>query len=208
LSKGAIVCFTGMDGSGKTSHAVRLIYELESKGVACGYTWCRWFPGFADPFHFIARRILGITRREFSSYRPLRLTYEFLIIFDFLRPILFKVRLPAKLGRCVIIDRYIYDRLADLAFLGYKISNNSCFVKVLTATNPKPDITFWIDVPPAIAVARKNDMSLREAQKYSEIYRVLARSYHFRRVINVSFRHAHDRIVHESFKILQNHHSG
>jgi dTMP kinase len=207
MAKGTVICFTGIDGAGKTSHALALMEELKNRGIICTYVWGRWFPGFADPFHFIIRKVSGFTAKTYRFRKPLQIIYQFLILLDYAIPLFFKVKLPATLGRCVIIDRYVYDRLADLYFLGFDLSINAYFVRLFTTMNPKPDIIFLIDVPPETALSRKNDLSFKDAIRYREIYKDLAEIYHFQKMLNLNFCEARNQILNKSLEILR-HHSG
>lgn len=195
LAKGTIICFTGIDGAGKTSHALALMKELKKRGMACKYTWCRWFPGFADPFHFIIRKTLGCTARKYRFYKSLQIVYQCLILLDYAIPLFLKVKVPAMLGRCVIIDRYIYDRLADLCFLGFDLSNNINFVKMFTMMNPKPDIVFLVDVPQETILSRKSELSLNGVIHYRKIYEALSKTFRFEKVLNLNFCQAHNQIL-------------
>jgi len=191
-----------MDGSGKTTHISRLMKELRKRGFRVKYVWCRWVPGFADPFHFLIRKTLGYTAGSYKFFKPLQIVYQFLIILDYSVAIAFKVRLSAIPNDCILlIDRYVYDALADLDFIRFSIS--TFFRRLFITMNPKPDITFLIDVPPDVACSRKNDLQLPQATKYRNIYHKLAKIYRFRTIINMDFSEAHDRILGEVLKIIK-----
>lgn len=205
LAKGIAICFTGIDGAGKTSHALALMEEIKNRDIACKYVWCRWFPGFADPFHFIIRKTLGFTTKTYRFCKPLQKIYQFLILLDYAIPLFLKVKVPAMLGRCVIIDRYVYDRLADLYFVGFDLSINSYFVRLFTTMNPKPDIVFLIDVPPEAAVSRKNELFLNDAMHYKRIYEALAKAFHFEKILNLNFCQAHIQILERVLETIRYH---
>ena len=197
----AIVCFTGLDGSGKTSHALALMAELRKRGIPSKYVWCRWFPGLADPFHFVIRKTLGYTAEKYKFCKPLQITYQCLIFLDYSISIIFKIRIPAMLSNCVLlIDRYIYDTLADLDFIQFNVS--IFFKKSLIMMNPKPNITFLIDVPPQVATSRKNELQLIQAKRYRKIYHNLAKIYDFHTIVNIDFNEAHNKILREVLKLI------
>lgn len=193
LMRKKVVCFTGMDGSGKTSHSLRLMAELRKRGIKCKYTWCRWSPGLADPFHFLVRKTLGYDVAEYKSCAPLRLLYQFLVLLDCSVSIAFKIRLHAMRNDLLLVDRYIYDTLADLYFAHFYIS--IFFRKLLIMMNPQPNITFLIDVSPQVASLRKNDLQLIEAERYRNIYLCFAKIYNFCTIVNMNFCMAHAQIL-------------
>lgn len=197
MGKSIIVCFTGMDGTGKSSLASALLKGLKTKGFRCKYTWCRWSPGLSDVFHFVIRKTIGYKAREYRFCKPLQLIFPYLKILDFIVPILFRVRLPAMLGLYVIIDRYVYDALADLHLLNFDISTRNLFVRLFLAMNPKPDVTFLVDVPPRVALSRKADLSLMDAVKYEEIFNRMVKTYGFQKVVNLDFNEASNKILNE-----------
>jgi len=184
-----------MDGTSKSTLASALLGELKKRGIRCKYAWCRWSPGFSDVFHFAIRKTVGYRAREYKFCKPLYIIFPYLKIIDFIFPILFRVRIPAMLGRCVIIDRYVYDALADLQLTNFDISTKIMFVRLFLAMNPKPDVTFLIDVPPQVAVSRKGDLSLAEAMRYEKVFNRMAKSIGFQRVLNMDFEEASNAIL-------------
>lgn len=189
----AIICFTGMDGSGKTTLAMSLIEELKKRGIPSKYVWCRWFPGLADPFHFIIRKTLGYTENQYRFFKPLKTIYECLLIVDYTMWLFLKVRMAVRY--VLIIDRYVYDALADLYFLKFNVS--SLFGKLFIAMNPKPNITFLIDAPLHMTLLRTNELSLEDARKYKKIYNLMAKTYGFRKIINIDFHDARNQLLKE-----------
>ena len=187
-----------MDGSGKTTLAMSLMEELKKRRIHCKYVWCRWFPGLADPFHFIIRKTLGYTANQYRFFKPLRIIYECLLIVDYAIWLFLKVRIPVRY--VLIVDRYVYDALADLYFLQFNVS--SFFRRLFIEMNPKPDITFLIDVPLHVALLRRNDLSLKDARKYKKIYNAMARTYGFQKIINIDFSDAQNQLLKEVETII------
>ena len=52
--KGNFICFIGIDGAGKTTHAKALAKIMEKNGVKCKYMWCRFEPFLIAPFITLA----------------------------------------------------------------------------------------------------------------------------------------------------------
>jgi len=174
--------------------------DLTKRGVSFGYVWGRWFPGLSDPFHFVVRKTLGYTLREYGFCKPLRMVYGFLTLIDYSFAIVFRIRIPALRNRVLLVDRYIYDMLADLDFRRFKISPT--LRRLLIMMNPRPDITFFLDVSPQIACSRKKDLSLVDAEAYRKIYLRIASVYGFRRIDNVDFNDAHNRILTDILELI------
>ena len=188
-----------MDGSGKTTLAMSLMEELKKRGIPSKYVWCRWFPGLADPFHFIIRKTLGYTADQYRFFKPLKIMYECLLIVDYTIWLFLKVRIRVRY--VLIIDRYVYDVLVDLYFLEFNVS--SFFRRLFVGMNPKPDITFLVDVPLHMALLRTNELSLKDARKYKKIYDVIAKIYGFRKIINIDFRDARNQLLKEVETIIE-----
>jgi|GEM_PF-6402172 len=187
-----------MDGSGKTTLAMSLMEELKKRGIPSKYVWCRWFPGLADPFHFIIRKTLGYTTEQYMLLKPLKIIYECLLIVDYAIWLFLKVRI--RIRYVLIIDRYVYDALTDLYFLQLNVS--SFFRRLFVEMNPKPDITFYIDVPLHVALLRRNDLSLKDARKYKKIYDVMAETHGFQKIINIDFGDARNQMLKEVETII------
>jgi thymidylate kinase len=188
-----------MDGSGKTTLAKSLMEELKKRGIPSKYVWCRWFPGLADPFHFIIRKTLGYTKEQYNFLKPLKIIYEFLLIVDYAIWLFLKVR--TRIRSVLIIDRYVYDALTDLYFLQF--NGSSFFRRLFIEMNPKPDITFLIDVPLHMALLRRSNLSLKDARKYKKIYNEMAKIYGFQKIINVDFRDAQNKLLKEVETIIR-----
>ena len=195
-----VVCFTGMDGSGKTSHILKLMAELRKRSFLSKYVWCRWFPGLADPFHFVVKKTLKYDMREYNSCKPLRIIYQCLILLDCSISIIFKIRISAMTNYVLLVDRYIYDILADLDFKRLNVSR--FFKRLLIMMNPRPNITFLMDVPPQVASSRKNDLRLLEAERYRRIYRNFAKIYDWCTIVNIDFHEAHDQVLEKVLEII------
>lgn len=201
-NKTAIVCFTGIDGSGKTSHARLLQIRMEKIGFPCKYAWCRWPLGLSSPFHFVVRKTLGYEKEEYRFCKPLLSIFRWLIFLDFVINIIFKIRIPLFRGYYVIVDRYVYDVIADLKRWGFDGRFNGLFVQLLIKMNPVPYITFLIDVPPNLAFSRKKEISVNDLVTYDKIFRSLATQFGFRRISNINFTEAHNQILRETLSFI------
>ena len=165
--KGMLICFIGIDGSGKTTLAKTLAKTITKHGVKSKYVWCGWrkFESpLLTPFIMIIRKLsvqrgnnkymnhelrTGILKNRF-----LFAIYRYLVLFDHLTKIFLKVKIPLMFGENIICDRYIYDIIID-PLLGL---NNKNIRKLLLHLVPKPDLIFLVDLPEDVAFNRKDDV--------------------------------------------------
>jgi len=152
--KRLLICFTGIDGTGKTTHATKIIERFKSMGIPSQYVWCNWDPKISLPFMAFIYLITGYRRKNYHKNRILRKIWNYIVIIDFLYIYLFKVKIPLLIGKNVICDRYIYDTIADLI---YDRLYNERASKILLKLIPKPDLIFMLDVPEEISILRKDD---------------------------------------------------
>jgi len=162
--RGYLICFVGVDGSGKTTHAKRLTVYLKQKHDDCSYVWgaSRIFLSYG---FFALTRVLGywkFTKKnaytdplEFapSHIRPgLGTVLRFLYFVDYQIKITAKIRFPLLFGRFVVCDRYFYDMLMELELS--KV-NSARFTSLLSNSLPRPNATFLMTVPDVIAKERR-----------------------------------------------------
>jgi len=173
-----LICFVGIDGSGKTVQAERLVQSLKARGIPCAYTWCRYSPRLMLPFIwggklFIRRKkgtseYGGFTSAKRGLFRkPIVgwLWYTACLI-EYLAQISWKLRFGLRGGRTLVCDRYIYDLIADKAISLDCIGDGAAVLAChpLIRLFPAPDKVFFLDIPPALASERKNDPSVMGEQ--------------------------------------------
>ncbi len=159
-----LICFTGVDGSGKTTHAKSLQKYLEDKGYTCKYVWGTSRPIFSYAFLVFARS-LGYWKKTKKNvytdpleYAPSELAsklgriWRLFVFADFQIKTLVKTRPFLMLRKIVILDRYFYDLLMDL-----RVSHTSSeeFVRRISKTLPRPQLTFLLDAPPSLTAQRR-----------------------------------------------------
>lgn len=165
-----LISFSGLDGSGKSTQIENLIAFAHERGLATKQLafWddivvlSRYREGFVHKVYGSERGIGApdkpVNRRDKNVRRwYLSLVRHGLYLLDALH----LVRVVAKARRSgadvVIVDRYIYDELANLP-LGNRLTR--FFIRVLASFVPRPDIAYLLDGDPEAARARKPEYPL------------------------------------------------
>lgn len=191
--KSMLICFTGIDGSGKTTLAKALVGHLGSRGIPSRYVYGRLQPIILWPV-FLVGRVLFLRRkdmyRDYVGYsqakkgllenRILSTVYECLVLFDYFFQITMKIRLPLAIGRDIVCDRYVYDTvITDLAVdLNYPQWRIGKALGRYLWLFPKPDLVFLIDVPEEIANQRKDDVpSVKYLEERRRLYLQVGREH-------------------------------
>lgn len=167
------ICFTGMDGTGKTTLSKELVNILNKKGVKCKYVYARQNPFLLKPFILIGELIFLRKKDIFKNYSEytntkrkamekhsfLSKVYQQILLLDYLLQISFKVKLPLIFGKNIVCDRYVYDTIiTDLSVdMNYSKEKVMKLLNNLLRFFPEPDITFLIDAPEELAYQRKDD---------------------------------------------------
>lgn len=171
-TRGLLICFTGIDGSGKTTLARMLVDAMRESGVRITYTWCGWrrFESpLLMPLAWAVKRLLFGRKHDGSNHglmggvrNPI---YCYLILLDYLFSSLLKVRIPLWLGHNIVSDRYAYDMMAG-PLVNYDLAR-----RVVVNLLPKPDLVFLVDLPEEIAYQRKDDVpSIEYLKKQRGVY--------------------------------------
>ena len=151
-----VIVLTGIDGSGKTLYARKLVKALHEQGVKAKYVWLRFNHFFSKPLLAFCR-LVGLTRyefvgghrlgyHEFYRFPPIAIAYIFLQWIDTLWSTFWKIYLPSRLlGQVVVCDRYLYDILVDLAVdTGKNNIFSSWIARIFLALLPKDSRVFLL----------------------------------------------------------------
>lgn len=193
-TKGFFICFTGIDGTGKTTLSKELVELLNKKGIKCKYAYARLNPRILKPFILVGEWIFlhgrdasenyleySNTKREAIEKHPfLSKVYQQILLFDYILQFFFKVELPLMFGKNIVCDRYVYDTvITDLsADMNYSKEKVMKLLNNLHRFFPEPDITFLIDLPEEIAYQRKNDTpSIEYLRERRNIYLKIGKEY-------------------------------
>jgi len=187
LGNGALVCLTGIDGSGKTTHARSLVAFLGEKGYNCTYVWAASRPVFSLAF-FGLTKVLGYWKKtkkgmytdplEFAPSTvkgTLAVFWRLFLLVDFQVRVLATVRVRLLRGLVVVCDRYVYDMIMELRASQLYTST---FEELATKMVPKPAVTFLLDVNVATARSRRG-FNTEQLSMRRRAFLELARKFNF-----------------------------
>jgi thymidylate kinase len=185
---GQLVCFIGIDGSGKSTVARALTCALEERGMKSRYVWGGFTSSFVAlrPFVAVAKALLfhGDEHYEDSQTkgRVLKSTswstlYQYLALADYILQATFRIRLPLALGWNVVCDRYVHDLVASIGvLLDYPMDRTLALLRRCLVLLPTPHHIYLLDLPESLAYQRKDDIvSLDFLRTRREVYLEMAR---------------------------------
>lgn len=141
--KGIFICVEGIDGSGKTTQAHKLVEVLKKVGFGAVYTT---EPSSGMYGMLLRNHILEGTRRA-----PV-VVEAVLFAVDRVDHVASEVKPLLRKGKVVVSDRYVYSSIAYQGTSGLPTK----WLKEINKQIVKPDISFFIDVPPEIVMERIN----------------------------------------------------
>ena len=140
-TKGTFICIEGLDGSGKTTHAHRLVRNLQKKGFDAVYTT---EPGQGELGKFIRSSVLQ------GKKRVPRVVEAVLFAVDRVEHMENEVKPELRKGKVVVSDRCVYSSLAYQGAAGLDLE----WIEEINRFALPPDLTLYIDVPPEVVVKR------------------------------------------------------
>jgi len=119
-----VYAIIGLDGAGKTTVALRIVRHLEAAGQRTSMIWLRSPRFFSLPILGILRlarysrtvRLGGHDDVHTDLARHPRLFHlmAWFLTFDYVLAYYIKIVLRRRLGRAVVLDRFVWDALVDL----------------------------------------------------------------------------------------------
>jgi thymidylate kinase/predicted nucleotidyltransferase len=183
-----LIHLAGVDGSGKTTQALRLLEAFEVRGLSASFAWVRFPRLFSIPFLVYARlrryswreTVNGVEHGYWDFRRSPLMTVVFpwaLWIDTFLMALI-KVYLPLLSGRVVVCDRFVVDILADLMIaLDDRNFARRLPGRLFLALLPRSSRVVVLDIETSLARQRSPDLEGDKTHaRRREIYLVLAES--------------------------------
>lgn len=162
------ICFSGIDGSGKSTYATMLLEYLHREEMKVKYVWMRMNYMLTRPVLLLCR-LVGLTKRpsingtkisvhEFYKAPKIGKLVQYFHMVDTYIAYFFKIYIPMKLGYFVIVDRFIYDIIIDYSVENreYDIFKKNIY-KFLSYLNKK-GLTFLIHAPKNLIISRRPDV--------------------------------------------------
>jgi thymidylate kinase len=185
LRRPFLISFSGLDGAGKTTQITNLREVISRHGLQHELItfWddvvvgTRYREGFVHKVYGSEQGIGAPEKPVNRKDKNVRKWY--LTIARHLLYLLDAIHLRFVVGRAemndnnvIIIDRYIYDELANLP-IGNPLSN--IFIRIVRFIAPKPDIAYLLDADPEAARARKPEYPVEFMHKCRRSYFKLSR---------------------------------
>jgi len=145
--KGILVAIEGIDGSGKTTVAKKLVERLRNLGYNAEYTYEPYVSYFSEAFKKYIEEY-GVAEPEIETL-AMALDRAFHVR-KVIAPLLMK-------GYIVVTDRYLYSSYAYQGARGVDIE----WIKIVNKYAIEPDVSIYLRVPLEIAIARKRAVEPR-----------------------------------------------
>jgi thymidylate kinase len=179
-----VVSFSGIDGAGKSTHIAALQEAIAQMGWQCRVItfWDdvvvagRWRESFVHRVFGSERGVgapgMPVARRDKnvrSSYLTAIRCLLYLADAIHLRMVLRRLR--REKSEVILVDRYIYDELANLPLGGRVFAS---FARLAAGIAPRPELALLIDAEPEVARARKPEYPLEFLGESRDSYLRLA----------------------------------
>jgi len=165
-----VICFVGIDGSGKTTQAMKTLSYMRNRKNKCSYVW------FGEPYLFsypfmVACRILGFTRSislqngsdfiEHQYYRNkvIAFLWPWVQLIDLIILVSLRVVLPVSFGFTVVCDRFVHDALVGV-MADTKDGNlpKRLVGRLILRIVPRGSAVFLLDTDVRVAYRRRLDV--------------------------------------------------
>jgi len=160
--RGAFICIEGIDASGKTTQARRLVRNLRRKGIDAIYTT---EPSLGRVGRLIRNYVLDRRSRVPIAVEAL------LFAADRVEHVETEIKPALEKVKVVVCDRYVYSTLAYQGAAGLDLK----WIELINRFALLPGLALFLDIPPEIVVKRlKRKKSVMETpqnqQKVREVY--------------------------------------
>jgi len=154
--RGTFICIEGVDGSGKTTQAKRLVKNLRRRGFDAVYTT---EPSTGKVGKLIRSFVLDRDKRVPIALEALLFAADRVDhVENVVKPLL-------KQGKIVVCDRYVYSTLAYQGAAGLSLD----WIERINRFALKPHLALFIDVPTDVVVKRlKRKRTVMETKRNQE----------------------------------------
>lgn len=168
--RGVLICIEGIDASGKTTQARRLVKNLREKGFDAIYT--------TEPSEGVIGKLIR-THILHGEKRVSSVIEALLFAVDRVDHVEREIKPALKNGKIVVSDRYVYSSMAYQGATGL----NMKWIETINKWAIRPDLAVYIDVPPEIVIKRlrreKSVMeTLQNQRKVRKVYLKLVEDGH------------------------------
>ncbi len=176
MKKTTFICFSGPDGTGKTTHSKFLLDELRKDGKQAEYIHI-----FSKEGSFLNRLIHSFKvfsrdnkkrskQNSHTSYRTtMMLVLKSLITLLDSWATYWYLRLKYR-HKIVICDRYFYDNIVYIAVSERKLAPS---ILRFSSLVPRPDIAIFLHAKPEILYERRKGQTLKSMQQVDQIFKSL-----------------------------------
>jgi thymidylate kinase len=180
----AVVSFSGLDGSGKSTQVTRLKSELSQLGVASVDHWAGFknaallrmrFPILDRPSSAYAGRATErdqLIPHALHGSRVGTAAWAYIVVLFNCAHLWRFVLLRPRGTKLVVFDRFSPDTMVklDLRFTRMRDIDIKWQRKLFEVMSPKPDVGFLVDVSSEVAYGRRQEQTPQELADMAELY--------------------------------------
>lgn len=168
--RGYLICFSGIDGSGKTVHSISTYQDLQKSGRKCRYLWFGTPYLISFPFMALCRFLnltsryqvtdrLAVSEHQYYKNKTVAFLWPWVQFLDLFIYTFFDVRLPMWVKTSIVCDRFVHDILVEvMADVDDALLPKKRVGKLILNLKPKGTITFFLDVNVKDAYRRRPDV--------------------------------------------------
>ncbi|MGH7526050.1 MAG: hypothetical protein ACREMX_05055 [Gemmatimonadales bacterium] len=174
-----LITFSGLDGSGKSTLIRSLRAALEASNTAVVVCHMNHDIGIFAAVQALRNRLIGSApspghaRAGNSRWQRLRHAViwnkpcrRVLYLADLLVFVVFRFRVERRRDSVLLMDRYFYDTLVDVAG-----PRGWTWARLLARITPTPHLAVLLDATPEVAFARKGEFSVEYLARRSLAYK-------------------------------------
>lgn len=170
-----IICFIGLDGSGKSTAVEYAYKELKKQGIRVEIVRAAYVVKVlsffikagkkillkkdSDPYGGGYKSYLNKMRNQAKEKKYVYKVFSFLTTCEFKVQIFLNIRFKHWLGRTLLVDRYIYDNAVTYAA---NLGEGEGYIRETISGKwkyaPRPDLIVYLKTPVEVCCSRKDDI--------------------------------------------------